>query len=420
MARPRLLRGLILLLAGEGISRLLSFLAIALLARRLGDVNWAPVAVALTITQFGALLVESGMRLYGAREVARDHTAAARIAPSVVATQVIVGLVLLVCAVVVDMLGVTRPELGRLLPGYAVSLIALPFFVPWIFQGLSHMEWVAAPQAIRYGVFLVLCVFLVREPAQVAFLPWLEALSMAVGAGVAMWVVRRLKIVFSVTPSRAFDAAVLRESIPIWASQVLWVVRMYLPILLLWKMSAEQSVARFDLAHRVMMVMQAFLTVYLVNLFTSLSQEGKRPGPRFFRLLFGSTALAALGALLVAFALSGFAGSVLGILYSEVFRQAEATRTLALLAFLVPVLAVRGHGHFALVALGRQRTELACSCAGTVLLIAMLFLWVPERSAVGAAQAMLVSEVSGALIIWLALLKHLRSGTARELQPLAE
>jgi O-antigen/teichoic acid export membrane protein len=191
---------------------------------------------------------------------------------------------------------------------------------------------------------------------------------------------------------------------------------MYLPVLLLWKLSAEESVARFDLSHRVMMVMQAFLTMYLINLFTSLSREGQRPGPRFMRLLLGSTALAAVVGSLVAAGLAGFASPVLGILYSDVFKHPEATTTLSLLAYLVPVLAIRGHGHFALVALGRQRLEFACSLAGSVVLLLLLAAWVPDRAAVGAAQAMLVSEVMGLGLIWLAFWRAAIVGPTTALQ----
>ena len=412
MTQPRLVRGLVVLLTGEGISRFFSFVAIAVLARRLGDANWAPVAVALTLSQFGALFVESGMRLYGAREVARDHSAAGRIAPAVVAFQLVIGVVLVLVAVLSNAFGTVRPDLARLLPGYAVALIALPFFVPWIFQGLSRMDWVAAPQAIRYAVLLLLTFFLVGGPNDVPLLPWLEVASMTTGAAVAMWALRRIGIPFSVAPSRAFDSGILRESIPIAASQLLWVVRMYLPILLLWKLSDEQSVARFDLCHRILMVMQAFLTMYLTNLFTSLSQEAKRSGKRFHQLLFGSTALAATATSLMALVIAVYAGQVLDTLYSDVFNHPEATASLTLLVMLVPVLAIRGHGHYALVALGHQRQEFWCSLVGTAVLVVLLGAWVPQRAAVGAAQAMLVSEVVGLAIIWLTLLPAARARNA--------
>lgn len=395
------MRGLLVLLSGEGVSRFLSFIAIALLARRLGDTGWAPVAVALTISQFGALLIEAGMRLYGAREVARDSHAAARLAPSILATQLVIAAALVLLAIVAVAGGAIRPELAQLLPGYAIALLALPLFVPWIFQGLNQMEWVAVPQVLRYGVFLALAAALVTGPDRVTLLPWIEVASMLAGATLALWAVRRLGVRFQRRPG--FDASILRESTPIAASQLLWVVRMYLPILVLWKLTADQSVARFDLSHRVLMVLQAFLTMYLTNLFTPLSREAVRPGARFARLLLGSTALAAVGAFVVAAILAEWSGWVLGVLYGEVFAHPEAVTSLTLLGFVFPVLVIRGHAHYALVALGRQRLEFLCSLAGTALLIVLLLKWVPQRVAVGAAQAILVSELTGLVLTWLAL-----------------
>lgn len=406
-----MIRGLFVLLSGEGISRFLSFLAIALLARRLGDSGWAPVAVALTISQFGALFVESGMRLYGAREVARDPEAGNRLATGILSTQVAIAGLLVVVVLLAAALDALRPELAQLLPGYAVALLALPLFVPWIFQGLNRMEWVAVPQVVRFGSFLVLSAVVVTGPDRATMLPWIEVTSMSIGAAIALWAARRLGLRL---PRRAaFDAGILRESVPIAASQLLWVARMYLPILVLWKLGTDESVARFDLSHRVLMVLQALLTMYLTNLFPSLAREAVQPGKRFVRLLLGSTALASLGAGLVAAALAVEAGSVLALLYSDVFAQPEAITSLALLGLVFPVLAIRGHGHYALVALNRQRIEFLCSLASTTLLVVLLLKWVPERVAVGSAYAMLVSESAGLVLTWCAVAWAATRGTAQ-------
>jgi O-antigen/teichoic acid export membrane protein len=403
------LRGLVTLLAGEGLSRVLSFLAIALLTRRLGEAGWAPVAVALTAVQFGALFVESGMRLYGAREVARDPSAAPLLMRPVLSTQLWVAVALVAGASVIAGLGLTRPELGRLLPGYAVSLVALPFFVPWLFQGLGTMQWVAVPQVARYSAFLLLSAALVTSPLRVTWLPWVEAASMAGGAFIAVWAARRVGTPIRFARTRAFDPAVLREAVPIAASQLLWVVRMYLPTALLWKMAAEVSVARFDVSHRVLMVLQALLTMYLTNLYTPLSRDVRGPRRRFVGLLLASTGLAAATAILATAALSVRPGALLGVLNGAAFDNPEAAASLRIIALLVPVLAIRGHAHYALIALRRQRRELGCAVAGSVLLVALLLLWVPTGGAPAAARAMLVSESFGLVLTWVALAHTLRT-----------
>ncbi len=402
--------GLVTLLSGEFASRALSFAAIAVLTRRLGVVGWAPVAVALTTLQFGALFVESGMRLYGAREVARDTSNGARLMGPVLSTQLALAVLVLIGAVAVRALGLVEPDLARLLPGYAVSLFMLPLFVPWVFQGYGDMQWVAIPQVVRYAVFLVLSALLVTSPARTGFLPWLETAAMAAGAGVALVALRRHRaIAVRVTPASAFDRDVLREATPIAASQMVWVLRMYLPTLFLWHLATKRDVAQFDVSLRVLMVLQAFLTMYLMNLYTPLSQAAHGDRARFRGLLTTSTVLAGVLAVVGAIILGSAPGRLLGLLFGGAYNNPDAAASLALLAFVVPVLTVRGHAHYALTSLGYQRRELLCTVAGSALLVVLLIAWAANGGARAAALAMLLSESLGLLLTWIALALAMRS-----------
>lgn len=388
-------------------------MAIAVLARRLGETGWAPIAVALAVSQFGALAVESGMRLYGAREVARDPMAAGRLATPIVSTQLGMGLILLAVVIAASFSGVLSRDLRWLLPGYAVSLLALPFYLPWVFQGLGRMNLVAVPQVVRFALFLVLGVALVSVPERATWLPWIEVVAMGGGAAVAAAAAHRLGVSPRPAPGRSVDKDIIREAMPIAASQLVWVARMYLPVALLWWFGTEASVSRFDLSHRILMVFQAFLTVYLANLYTPLSREAVTSRRRFLSLLGGSTALALGAGLVAALSLAAFPDVVLATLFGRAFDQPETVASLTLLGFVIPVLAVRGHAHYGLVALGRQRLEFACSLASALLLVAFLVALVPGAGAVGAARAMLGSEIVGVLLTWLALIRSVAAaGTA--------
>jgi O-antigen/teichoic acid export membrane protein len=405
-------RGLVTLLAGEGLSRVLSFAAIALLTRRLGAAAWAPIAVALTAAQFGTLLVEAGMRLFGAREVAKNPGQAARLMRPILSTQLVIASGLVLAAIGVAALRLVGPELGRLLPGYAVSLVALPFFFLWIFQGWGAMEWVAIPQVTRYAVFLGLSALVVTGPARIGWLPWLEVAAVSAGAATAALALGRRGVRISASWSSAFEGAVTREALPIAASSTLWVVRMYLPIVVLWALSSKESVSRFDVSLRVLMVIQAGLSMYLTNLYTPLSRAVEGPRRGFVGLLLGSSALATAGTLLLTLALSIRPGELLGFLNGAAFNTPESASALTLLAWVIPFLALRGHGIFALTALGRQRIELVCSVVASALLVVLLIRWVPVGGARAAAMAMLGSEAFGFLLTTIALGVALRRRSA--------
>ncbi len=401
-------RGLLTLVAGEGVSRVLSFLAIAILTRRMNPAAWGPVAVALTTLQFGSLIVELGMRLFGAREVARRPADAHRLMGPILATQVVVAALLVVLATLVARLHVVEADLGRLLPGYSVSLLAFPFVLAWIYQGLGAMQWVAIPQVTRYAAFLLLTALLVRSAADVPRLPWLEVAALSSAAAVSVSALRRFGLRLSVTPRKAFDRAILREALPISASELIWVVRMYLPTLALWYVVSPASVGRFDVSHRVLMVLHGLLTMYLINLYTPLSQAAHGPQRRFVGLLAGSAAFATTAATLGAIVIAVRPAMLLNVLFGAQFSTPEGAATLVILASLIPVLTLRGHAMYALVALGRQRRELACSIAGSVVLAVLLWRWVPAWGVRGAAFAMLGSESFALLLTVVALVDALR------------
>jgi O-antigen/teichoic acid export membrane protein len=211
-----------------------------------------------------------------------------------------------------------------------------------------------------------------------------------------------------VSPRTAFDRHVLREALPISASQIVWVVRMYLPTLALWYLVPRASVAHFDVAHRVYMVLQAILTVYLMNLYTPLSRAVNGPRKRLVGLLGGSTALGIVAALAAALVIGANAGPLLGVLFGNTYNTGEGAATLTTFGLMFPVLTMRGHGHYALVALGRPRRELACSVAACGLLVVLLFAWIPNGGLLAAARAMLVSESLGLVLVWVSLAVVLR------------
>jgi O-antigen/teichoic acid export membrane protein len=270
------------------------------------------------------------------------------------------------------------------------------------------MRWVAIPQVARYATFLALSAVIVTAPGRAGFIPWIETASMVVGAAIALGAVRRFGIPISIDRAAAFERPMLREALPIATSQLIWVARTYLPIVVLWYVAPRAAVAQFDVAHRLLMVLQAGLAVYLTNLYTPLSRAATGPRRVFSGLLLGSALLSGAGAFAVALLLAAYPAPILGALFGESFRAPAAVASLAVLAFVGPVITLRGHFHYALVALGRQREELRCSVIAGIALIVLLALLVPGSGVRGAAMSMLLSESLGLILTGLAVVSAMR------------
>lgn len=393
------MRGLFVLLTGEGAQRLLSFVAIWLLSNRLAPADYAAVEVSLSAMMFAALFVELGFPLLAAREVARDPTAEQRLAPTVLRLQCGAAVLLVALAWLARAAGWLGPELGTLLPVYAASLLLLPWLVPWAFQGRGAMHWIAAPGVLRQGLFLLLTAALVRSSGDLARLPWLEVVAVGGAALLAQWAWRRGRIGGRSAIGPAPGAtAMLREAAPMGVSQLLWALRMFLATLLLWHLVPKEAVGRYAVAHRVMMVLQAVLTMYFTNLFPGLSRAARGPRAILKPLLLRSTAIAVGGTLALALCVAANADGLLRLLFRPELCDAESASCLRLLVAVLPLLACRGHARMTLLAFGRSRLELVCSVAGTLALAALIPWWTRQSGVAGAAMALLVAEGFGLLL----------------------
>jgi O-antigen/teichoic acid export membrane protein len=173
---------------------------------------------------------------------------------------------------------------------------------------------------------------------------------------------------------------------------------MYLPTVMLSLWVEAAAVARYDAAHRLIMVGQALLAMYFTNLYPALARAVLGSRERLRALLRHSTAIAAGGLLVVALAFAVEGRALLPRLFGDDFAHPASADCLALLAFVLPVLACRGHARLTLLALGEARRELLCSIAGTVALPLLLWWAVPGAGVVGAARALLLAELLGAAV----------------------
>ncbi len=397
-------RGLTVLLGGEGTQRGLSFVAIWLLTQRMTREQYAPVEVALAALMFAALVVELGLPLLGAREVARQPTHALSLVRPVVGLQLVTALVLAGLAFVARAAGWIDGVLAQLLPVYALSLLLLPWLVPWLFQGLGAMAWVAAPGVLRQGLFLAGVAVWVTDGERIARLPWIEVAAVGGAAALAQlaWrkrtaALRAVGAIGAIGEPRALPSrsALLREAAPMGLSQFLWALRMFLATLLLWNLVERPAVADYGVAHRVMMILQAVITMYFTNLYPTLSRAAVGPRPELARLLVRSLSIATGGALLLAGGIAVAAPWLLHTLFRAEFANAQSIRCLRLLIFVIPLLALRGHFRMTLLSMGRGRLELMVSIGGTLLLAALIPSLARAQGASGAALSLLIAEAAG-------------------------
>src|SRR5262249_55616714 len=344
---------------------------------------------------FLTLFVDLGLWVLATGEIAARRATESELVRRIVSAQAALAVIVYALLCLVVFLVPLEPTLRRLLLGFGVSLFGMPFLLPWVFQGRSRMAPVALLQVLRQTVFVVTVLILVRTPADLLRLPWAEVLAVGAAALGYVLILQRSGEAVTMSVRAACDAPLLREALPIGGSQLVWACRMYLPIMLLATFAGQSGIGFFGAAHRIVMVGQTLLSVYFTALFPALSQASFQSGDPLALLLQRSVRWVLWPMLLLAAATTLGAPFVMRLVFGGQFTSPEASTTLAVLIWLLPVLAWRRHDRSALIALSRQGEELCCSLFALALLVLLTIHLGGRYGVVGGGWAMLVAGIGG-------------------------
>jgi O-antigen/teichoic acid export membrane protein len=147
----QLVRDFLALSGGELLAKLAGFAAFAYLARTLSAEGYGAVELAVALAMLFMLVIDFGFGPIGARELAREPARAAQLAAAIPTARSVLALLgvagMLLCSFLLDQPRETR----TLIRIYAVSLLAVPWTLNWLLQGLDLMPWVALAQAVRFA-----------------------------------------------------------------------------------------------------------------------------------------------------------------------------------------------------------------------------------------------------------------------------
>lgn len=399
------------LAVGEILTRATSFLAFAYLARTLGPDGFGKLEFVLTWIMLGVLLIESGFQTIGARDVAIDEAAAPTLVARILPIQCCIALLLTLTCYCLMRLHSLDDVTSRMLFGYSLSLLAVPWFMSWVFQGQQRMVWVTLPQVLRQICFLIAAVALVGSAAEILWLPYAEIASVLVAAVICLVVYLRSGQRLGLTnPLAAPSRALIRDATTIGLSQFLWFVRMYLPIVLLKFLLGDEAVGRFGAAHRIVNVFQVCVTVYWVSFFPQLSQHAGRTTLKstLLRSMTLSTSLMIVGAV----GLAVFAPQIMQLAFGSGFSASTPAAVLAILVWRVPIIMFRSHARQALFVMRSQGAELICSLVSVLVLAAVAYVATLHFGVVGLATAAILAELVGAIATWIIWSHSWRHGKA--------
>jgi len=380
------------LFGGEAFSKLCVMAAFAYLARVLEPRQYGIVELALSVTVFFVLGVESGMGLYGARLVAADPERVPRLVPQVMLLRGALGIPAFVL-----ILGVAAHYKAAGLGILAINGLAVlltPFLTQWVFQGLRQMQWVATGSAVRNFVFVALVVTLVRPGSDIRLVAVAEVGGISALALLnAFFLHRRLHVRLE---SAGLWRGTRRLFNDVWymgLSDFTWACLWYSPgVITGWMgLAATEHVAWIAASVRIVMSLHTFVWLYFFNMLPNLSKELTVSLDEWRDLVKRSVSTSMWPAGLIAAGGTLIAPLLIPAIYGAAY--VTAVRPFQIVIWMIPVAWFSGHFRFSLIAAGQQRWEFAASATTALVTVITAVLFVHYWGSVGAAAALLTGGV---------------------------
>ncbi len=387
-----LARNYLFLVAGETLAKAVNFLAFVWLGRTLGAERYGSLEFTLALMVFFTLPVDMGLGVFGAREVARNPQAGARLLAGITALRGLLALASMGCLAVVAVLLPVPAEVRELLLFYGCSLLGIPLLLQWYFQGHDEMLWVALASVVRYGVFAGLVLWLVAPETPLRWVGLIECAAVSAGALFCVFVALRR---FGVWPLRLAGvragAAYLREAAPIGLTELVWALLWYVATVVSGLLVKDASLGWFGAAHRILMALHTFVWLYFFNLLPSIARTSHGPRDELEKLLSVSLRLTAWVGMFVALLGTVLSQEALRLAYGA--RFSAGGPVLATLVWVIPVALASGHYRYTLIAYGRQALLLRATGCAAVAVVAGCLILVPRVGTLGAAWSLLAGCV---------------------------
>lgn len=379
----------------EAASKVLTFVAVAYLARVIGPERFGYVEFAISVLLIAGLVVDQGFGPYGAREIARTPERTGPLVAEIVAARILLaGLAYLAVTALALLAGRSSPA-GSLLLLYGLGLFALPFLLQWVFQGHERMWPVALLQVIRQSIYAFVIIAFVRTPEQF----WLAAVAETLGAWAAAslgLLLYRRALGGRLQMQFRFSRRLLAEGVPIGLSQMFWTARMFGATAILGIVATPADLGYFGAAMRILLAAHTFVWLYFFNLLPALARGWTRADGSYRTLVGRSMRLVGVLGPILTLAWIALSGLATTVIYGTQFAAAAGALRWLALVWLLALLS--GHYRFGLIAAGRQQAEMVCSALGAATALAAIPGGYLLGGPAGAAAGLVVAEA----VVWIA------------------
>ena len=389
----RVMRSFVALASGEGIARLFGLAATLILARRLEPTGFGLITLGITLVGWFGVVVDSGTETLNVRDIARAPERFREIADRVLGLRLALAIVT-GGGYAAGVALFAKSELTRsvLLP-FALVMPAVALNLRWMVLGVRQARAIALGNIVARIAFLIGVAALVYGHGDLLRVPYLQAMSELVYGLVIIAVVARG---FGISRPRVDLAAwkeTLRGSLPLMVHGFARSALVTSDLLLIDLLLGPHDLGLYAAASKPALFFAAAIGLFSVSFLAGFSaavgQEALDVFRRAARLLLGVS-------LPVAAVLSAGAPLIVPIVFGR--RYDGAIGSLAILAWMLPLMALTTPYSNALIAGHRQLTLMRNTIVGATFAVAG---GVAGIEGIGIKGAAVIRVASSGLVLWM-------------------
>jgi len=373
--------------SSEVIGRVVGFYATALLARKLGVDAFGHVGFAIAIISYFGVALNVGFADIGAREVARNHDAAEKIAADATAMRLLIALAgmaaIAAMAFAFDFSSLQRTVL--LLS--SLALIAVALDTTWVYRGLARNRTAGLALLASQLAYLAGVVFLVDAPADVARVPLIQFAGDMLAALVLLGLLFRHR---PHRPSLSGGLHLIKQSGFITISRLLRTLIVTFDVLLLGIIAGSRDVGLYTAAYRICLLVTTVAVATHVVFLPLIARAALEGNSAVSRVISRSISLTSAVAIPLTTGGIVLAGPLLVFFFGA--EYGAAARAFQLLLASIAILSLHGITHNLFVAFHRTRREAVIFGAGAVINMMLNLALIPRYGLTGAASATLAAE----------------------------
>jgi O-antigen/teichoic acid export membrane protein len=320
------------LATGEVFGRMATFALFAYVSRRFGVEILGIVALAQTVAGYVMVGSDQGLKLVGARLLARNHALAAFVVPFVLKRRAALTAIAIALGAMYALLGPIPPAARACVLAFDFAVIPYAFALDWVAWGLGHFGMLSiwrSGVSILYVAMAIVAMQLTKRP--IASISSANILSAVAGAGF-LWIMWRLRWRRRQGDVAAEEIAVAAEELrpsrvaTLGMSNLLNLVFMNADILLLGAMTSTAEVGRYSAACKPLYIIFTGFWLLTDALYPYLAKV--EAGAQAHRILLIALGGLAITASIAALGIGLLAPQLLTLIYGSTLGAAGLFRIL--------------------------------------------------------------------------------------------